>query len=510
MQAKLAINQPGDQFEQEADRVAEQVMRMPDPAIRLQPKCGCAEPGSSGDSCEACADTPLVQRSPADTVSFNTSVPHTPPDVRSSGQALDPASQEFMEARFGHNFSDVRVHTDASASRSARAINALAYTVGKDIVFGTGQYAPYTNAGRRLLAHELTHVQQQRSGRVHASVQRFHMPHGTEEYHQRDETSQIAPTFADVSRMLNTIINDCTTNGVVNMDRFVQRTGGSPALAHIRPTSVTPLDPLLTFRYVFTCRCGLIDLRHFFQMMYISHFVAHTFQGIPANRSATRRGRAHELDSEPESRFAPEDAPSNALGAFTGAGLPGFPQPADLLHEIERTLRRCGPVDFSTLSPASRDTITHHYGELVPDPAIPGALTPAHRNESAVPDILGISECSGRMRSFPFTLDTSEPTRNTIAGEAFDFGSSGLTSDSDIRDFVSTQRAQIIRALPASEKVRMVRRLLTGWVAAEDLNAVEVIFRNSSDAERTQIRGAVNLDDFSGVERLRLRVILGL
>ena len=66
-----------------------------------------------------------------------------------------------MEPRFGHDFSGVRVHTDARAAESAWSVNALAYTVGRDVVFGTGQYAPGTSGGRRLLAHELTHVVQQ-------------------------------------------------------------------------------------------------------------------------------------------------------------------------------------------------------------------------------------------------------------------------------------------------------------------------------------------------------------
>jgi len=66
-----------------------------------------------------------------------------------------------MEPRFGHDFSQVQVHTDEKAADSARSVNALAYTVGRDVVFGTGQYAPETTAGKRLLAHELTHVVQQ-------------------------------------------------------------------------------------------------------------------------------------------------------------------------------------------------------------------------------------------------------------------------------------------------------------------------------------------------------------
>src|SRR5437660_1603706 len=91
--------------------------------------------------------------------------PGVPPSVhaalRSSGHPLDPATRAFMEAGFGHDFSRVRIHADDQAAASARAVHALAYTVGRGVVFGAGQYAPGTTAGRRLLAHELAHVVQQ-------------------------------------------------------------------------------------------------------------------------------------------------------------------------------------------------------------------------------------------------------------------------------------------------------------------------------------------------------------
>ncbi|MFZ3325581.1 MAG: DUF4157 domain-containing protein, partial [Methylocella sp.] len=79
----------------------------------------------------------------------------------SSGWPLDSSARTDMESRFGRNFGDVRVHTDHSAAESAGAIDALAYTMGKHIVFGQGQYTPQSNEGRRLLAHELAHVAQQ-------------------------------------------------------------------------------------------------------------------------------------------------------------------------------------------------------------------------------------------------------------------------------------------------------------------------------------------------------------
>lgn len=82
--------------------------------------------------------------------------------LHSNGQALDPSTRTLMESRFGHDFSQVRVHSDAKAAASARAVNASAYTVGQDIIFGTNQYRPSRSTGRKLLAHELVHVVQQR------------------------------------------------------------------------------------------------------------------------------------------------------------------------------------------------------------------------------------------------------------------------------------------------------------------------------------------------------------
>jgi hypothetical protein len=86
------------------------------------------------------------------------------PNVGAGGRELDPSLRQTFESRLGHDFSRVRVHDDTSAAVSARKLGALAYTVGRTIVFGEGQYAPSTQAGRQLLAHELVHVVQQRRG----------------------------------------------------------------------------------------------------------------------------------------------------------------------------------------------------------------------------------------------------------------------------------------------------------------------------------------------------------
>ena len=162
LQTKLRINEPGDEYEQEADQVADQVMRMP-------------EPGKENYRTQA-AMTPLVQRRTTESGTGVMEAPQIVHDVLNySGQPLDPATRAFFESRFGHDFGKVQVHSGTSAEQSARDVRAHAYTVGHNIVFGAGQFSPETNDGKRLLAHELAHVVQQTEG-LSPAVQRVCEP----------------------------------------------------------------------------------------------------------------------------------------------------------------------------------------------------------------------------------------------------------------------------------------------------------------------------------------------
>ncbi|MEK6406963.1 MAG: DUF4157 domain-containing protein [Acidobacteriota bacterium] len=129
----------------------------------LQRKCDCGQHQIGGGGCESCRKKTEgnLQRAAIGSWSM-TNVPPIVHDVlRSTGQPLDSPTRAFFEPRFGHDFSRVRVHTDGRAAESARAVNALAYTVGRDVVLREGLYRPETAAGRSTLAHELTHVVQQ-------------------------------------------------------------------------------------------------------------------------------------------------------------------------------------------------------------------------------------------------------------------------------------------------------------------------------------------------------------
>jgi hypothetical protein len=174
IQRKLEVNQPGDACEQEADRISEQVMRMPEPLAAsmppasgrtagLQRKCAC---GGTCDDCKKKSDDEehaRVQMKAA--MPVNGGVVEAPPIVhdvlRSPGQPLDVSTRKFMEPRFGQDFSAVRIHVDGAAGRSAAEIGAQAYASGRHIVFAPGRFTPETEQGGKLLAHELTHTLQQ-------------------------------------------------------------------------------------------------------------------------------------------------------------------------------------------------------------------------------------------------------------------------------------------------------------------------------------------------------------
>jgi outer membrane protein OmpA-like peptidoglycan-associated protein len=128
----------------------------------LQRNCACGQHTVAGEGCEECKKKHMSLDRKSGIGSAFDAVPPIVHDVlRSPGQPLDSKTRTFFEPRFGRDFSQVRVHTDSKAADSATAVNALAYTVGRDVVFGQGRYTPSTNNGQRLLAHELTHVVQQ-------------------------------------------------------------------------------------------------------------------------------------------------------------------------------------------------------------------------------------------------------------------------------------------------------------------------------------------------------------
>lgn len=203
VQTKLTLGQPGDKYEQEADRVADVVMSMSEPRVQRQgerdeeeeeiqakPLAGQITPlmqeelGKEDEEEEKLLQSKpltgaelqrkegLEEEDEEEDVAQLKTAPGRAPDVapgleaqinslRGGGQPLDAKTRAFMEPRFGCSFANVRVHADGDVAELARDLNARAFTVGRDVAFGVGQYAPGSDDGLKLLAHELTHVVQQ-------------------------------------------------------------------------------------------------------------------------------------------------------------------------------------------------------------------------------------------------------------------------------------------------------------------------------------------------------------
>ncbi|MGQ3685014.1 MAG: eCIS core domain-containing protein [Candidatus Loosdrechtia sp.] len=155
IQPKIKINEPGDTYEQEAEAVVES-----ETSPLLQRKCACAE-GTPCHECEDEKEEPVQRKTEQASDIADISVSGKNFQNLGPGQPLDPVNIAFYKLHFGYDFRNVRLHTDEHAAESARAVYAQAYTVGRDVVFGRGQYAPWSEAGRKLLSHELTHVVQQ-------------------------------------------------------------------------------------------------------------------------------------------------------------------------------------------------------------------------------------------------------------------------------------------------------------------------------------------------------------
>ena len=248
LQAKLKIGQPGDRYEQEADRIADQVISMPDPKLQRQPE---NEEEEETLQTKPSADqiTPLVQKQedipeeeqqtaqakgdgPA-TTSY--SIESAINSIRHSGKPLPVSTRAFLEPRFGADFSGVRVHSDSKANHLARSINAKAFTVGQDVVFGSGQYSPGSRTGRSLLAHEMTHVVQQSSAKIKgnsSSVIRRELAR-TQTYitniYVDLSTQDVSWVYSDGTRSASHLTS--TGAGICRNDRSVCHSGNTPGTA---------------------------------------------------------------------------------------------------------------------------------------------------------------------------------------------------------------------------------------------------------------------------------------
>jgi len=159
-QPKLTVSMSGDMYELEADRVADKVMHMPEPNLQRAFPCG-----GGGSQCQTLQDVQThIQTKPAQGHDTGGSASSAEKAVSSPGHPLNSITRAYFEPRMGYDFTRVRIHTDSSADKKSRALNARAFTRGRNIYFRAGQYDTQSNEGKHLLAHELTHVIQQNGG----------------------------------------------------------------------------------------------------------------------------------------------------------------------------------------------------------------------------------------------------------------------------------------------------------------------------------------------------------
>jgi hypothetical protein len=171
LQAKLTVGDPQDHFEREADRVADPVMRMPDVAAGSAPAPAATPTTALQRAADATSALPVVDAALEEAVA----------GLDGRGGPLSPEVRSFMEPRFSADLTTVRIHTDAHAHHLARSVNARAFTVGRNVVFGAGYYAPQTDSGRHLITL-----------RSHIRCSRVRPAAGTR---ARDERHQPYPTI---------------------------------------------------------------------------------------------------------------------------------------------------------------------------------------------------------------------------------------------------------------------------------------------------------------------------
>lgn len=396
IQPKLKIAAPNDKYEQEADRVADQVMRMPESKVQRQKM-----PDEETEEVEepihanplASAITPLVQRLVADeeqdddlvqTKSTRHIAPVMTPSISSDiqslqggGQPLSRSTRGFFEHRIGADFSSVRIHNDTRATRAAQSVNARAFTLGHDVVFGAGEYSPQTSSGRKLLAHELTHVVQQ-----NGNTETVHRDNGNTE-----ATEQIELCFVPIGQYglgqvggVHAVLNIHHSGRVTRVEVDPNHHGGveDPAAASMGPGRAAGLHSHVVIssrvRSTGTCHTYTITTTEAAAAVsaaqrYESMDVVYEPPGLGPNSNSFGEWVLHEAGVDTSTISPPAGAlgwdwyidnpgtrgsPLRVARTFQGtaagcsqahAPVRGFQQLIDLIRQIETQLIACGMSD---------------------------------------------------------------------------------------------------------------------------------------------------------------------
>ncbi len=407
VQAKMTVNTPGDTFEQEANATADKVMQMPVAPVRkentpdIQRECtDCEQETPVTDTVQRketevppeiqreCADceqeTPAVQRKEtevpsdiqrecadceqetpvADTIQRteaassgggSSAPPVVSQVVSESGTPMDRGTRGFMEQRFGSDFSGVRVHTDAKAAHSARAISAHAYTYRNHIVFDQGQYNPHSNHGRHLLAHELTHVVQQ-----NGQVQRRENPNARPPAPNGGTTT--APPPANRTNGAPAAAPPAGTPAVVpgTVPPAANGAAAPPPAAPAVPGVVLNREPLVPEAPADLTPAARQRLQ---QAQNNAGRAGTAANNLPteADSTAEARGAVTEPTEETDARA------SGALAAELGTRPAPSPEIEELCENIRRVIREQRPPDEDSLLQADPEAAANEAGSQLND-----------------------------------------------------------------------------------------------------------------------------------------------
>jgi hypothetical protein len=453
VQPKLVIGSVDDPLEREADRIADQVIRMPDSDLavsaagpKISRKCASCEEDDSTLRSKP-AGMPLTDSQ----IDASAAVQQA---IRLPGQPIDRKTLDFFEPRMGWDFSSVRIHLGTAAEASAQTVGARAYTVGTQIVFGAGAYAPGSDIGRRLLAHELTHVVQQGA---HPPGRRTARTAASQPTQPVAITGSSPPTLARQPAAspahCSAAARSCAT-GMACEQPDVAGNGTA--------SSSWQLDLNID-----TDVASSTDI-------YTGADVGHTYVAFSESNGA---------------RYSYGFYP--VLGATfdpihtTSYGCMVHP---DNVHESCVDYTKSYELSLSQYSTALQYAqllckATPRY-DLQNWNCTTAAVEIAKRAGQTPPAAKGPVAGGSSRADNPNTLkegylDQDVPTRH-------------LASDSDIRDWVSTHNTADIAALSTSEKIRLLNRLLDGWISDEDVAAFEKICSSVDTlAEQLALRTAL-------------------
>jgi hypothetical protein len=423
-----------------------------------------------GGQCDECKKKHSTLERRSTGIGAHSAVPPVVHEVlRSAGQPLDIPTRGFMEPRFGHDFSQVRVHTDERAADSACAVSASAYTVGQDIVFATGRYAPHSSEGRGLLAHELTHVVQQARGGSALSGATLRI--SNESAHEAEASaaesmggnSNVRPSPLMLQRSKEDAAKQCGgtwTCGASPCDRPDPGREGKGG---------DPTDWKLTV---------MIDAEAPSAEDVTASTVGHTYVEFSDSTGAayTYGFYPNKAFGTPDPVFHPEVFGCMVHPDTNHASCVDYRETFKLTQpEYQAAL------DFAQLYcrvPPKYNLQTYNCTTFV--------KSVSEKASRSLPPIRGKVSSAGVVSDNPYTLIENLRRRDT--GPTYN-----LESDTDLRNAIKGASKSELSKIPTVEKIRVINRLLDGYFSDDDLEAIEKLCANvSTSAEMRQINKAVH------------------